>query len=56
MSRTGLSPADDADLVARLASGESDALAQIYDRYHRQVFTLSLRILGDHVLAEDTTQ
>ncbi len=56
MSRTGLSPADDADLLVRLASGESDALAQIYDRYHRQVFTLALRILGDHVLAEDTTQ
>lgn len=56
MSRTGLSPADDADLLLRLASGESDALAQIYDRYHRQVFSLALRILGDHVLAEDTTQ
>ncbi len=56
MSRTGLSPADDADLLVRLASGESDALAQIYDRYHRQVFSLALRILGDHVLAEDTTQ
>ena len=56
MSRTGLSPADDADLLARLTSGESDALAQIYDRYHRQVFSLALRILGDHILAEDTTQ
>ncbi len=56
MSRTGLSPADDADLVARLASGEQDALAQIYDRYHRQVFSLAVRILADHVLAEDTTQ
>lgn len=56
MSRTGLSPADDADLLARLASGESTALAQIYDQYHRQVFSLALRILGDRVLAEDTTQ
>ncbi|MDQ3734856.1 MAG: sigma-70 family RNA polymerase sigma factor [Actinomycetota bacterium] len=56
MSRTGLSPADDADLVARLASGEQDALALIYDRYHRQVFSLAVRILGDHILAEDTTQ
>lgn len=56
MSRTGHSPADDADLLARLAAGESDALAEIYDRYHRQVFSLAVRILGDQVLAEDTTQ
>lgn len=56
MSRPGLSPADDADLLARLASGEAGALAEIYDRYHRQVFSLALRILGNHGLAEDTTQ
>lgn len=47
---------DDAELVARLAAGEPDALSAIYDRYHRQVFSLARRVIGDQTMAEDTTQ
>jgi len=46
----------DLELVARLAAGESAALAAIYDRYSGLVYGLARRILGDDALAEDVTQ
>ncbi len=48
--------ADDADLVAAIARGEVEALERLYDRYGALVFSVSLRVLHDHHLAEDVVQ
>ena len=49
---------DDADrlIVERLARGDAGALAELYDRHGRMVFSLAVRILSDHGEAEDLTQ
>jgi RNA polymerase sigma-70 factor, ECF subfamily len=46
----------DADLVARLIAGEHDALAVLFDRYHRLVFSVAVRILRDEGEAEEVVQ
>jgi len=46
----------DAVLVSALASGEVGALEQLYDRYSALVFSVALRVLHDHAIAEDVTQ
>jgi RNA polymerase sigma-70 factor (ECF subfamily) len=43
------------ELVARLACGDENALAELYDRTNRIVYGLALRILGDPSTAEDIT-
>jgi RNA polymerase sigma-70 factor (ECF subfamily) len=48
--------ADDNDLVARVARGDEDAFLALYDRYSGRVYGLTLRILGDRMLAEEATQ
>jgi RNA polymerase sigma-70 factor, ECF subfamily len=47
---------EDAVLVAALAHDEVGALEQLYDRYSALVFSVALRVLHDHALAEDVTQ
>ncbi|MDA0351200.1 MAG: sigma-70 family RNA polymerase sigma factor [Chloroflexi bacterium] len=47
---------EDAVLVAALATDEVGALEQLYDRYSALVFSVALRVLHDHALAEDVTQ
>ena len=49
---------DDADrlIVERLARGDAAALAELYDRHGRLVFSLAARMLSDHGEAEDLTQ
>ncbi len=47
---------EDAELVAALAANEVTALEQLYDRYSALVFSIALRVLHDHSLAEDVTQ
>lgn len=47
---------EDAALVAALATDEVGALEQLYDRYSALVFSVALRVLHDHALAEDVTQ
>lgn len=47
---------EDAALVAALAEDEVGALEQLYDRYSALVFSVALRVLHDHALAEDVTQ
>jgi RNA polymerase sigma-70 factor (ECF subfamily) len=42
-------------LVARIAQGEATALHALYDRTHRMVFTLMMRLSGDRQTAEDLT-
>ena len=48
----------DADrlIVERMAQGDGTALAELYDRHGRIVFSLAMRILSDHGEAEDLTQ
>jgi RNA polymerase sigma-70 factor (ECF subfamily) len=46
----------DTDLVLRTAGGDQQAFLALYDRYAGRVHALSLRILGDTMLAEETTQ
>jgi RNA polymerase sigma-70 factor (ECF subfamily) len=43
------------ELVEAIAAGDQLALRALYDRAHRLVFTLTLRILGNHASAEEVT-
>ncbi len=56
----GNDPADarerDGKEVAAIARGDQAALGRVYDRYHRLVFSLASRVLGDHTGAEEVTQ
>jgi RNA polymerase sigma-70 factor (ECF subfamily) len=59
LGRSGRSlPASPAggDLLERIARGDRAALAELYDRHGRLVFSLARRILGDDGLAEEVTQ
>lgn len=46
----------DAALVAQVTRGDTRALAELYDRYHRQANSLARRICADEGLAEDVVQ
>jgi RNA polymerase sigma-70 factor (ECF subfamily) len=46
----------DADLVAQLASGSQEALAELYDRYGALAYAVALRVLSDPGRAEDAVQ
>lgn len=46
----------DAELILLVAKNESWALAEIYDRYARLVFSLALKILNDRSAAEECVQ
>jgi RNA polymerase sigma-70 factor (ECF subfamily) len=43
----------EAALVRRIATGDTAAIAEIYDRYASQLFPIALRIMRDPVEAED---
>jgi RNA polymerase sigma-70 factor, ECF subfamily len=51
-----LAPLEDEALMLRLCEGHNDALAVLYDRYHRLVLNVALRILRDAGEAEDLMQ
>jgi RNA polymerase sigma-70 factor (ECF subfamily) len=51
-----VSVSEDAELVRRVAGGDTQALRDLYDRYGRLVHGMALRVLGDRQLAEDCTQ
>ncbi len=46
----------DEQVLKRLAKGESWAMAVLYDRYARLVFSLALRILNDRAACEEVVQ
>lgn len=46
----------DLALVARIASGDEGAMAQVYDRFASIVYAVALRVLGDTEAAEDILQ
>jgi RNA polymerase sigma-70 factor (ECF subfamily) len=47
---------NDDDLVAHLQAGHGDALAVLFDRYHRLVLSIALKIVRDPGEAEDVMQ
>jgi len=46
----------DEELIARVRQRDEQALAAIYDRYHRLLYALALRITGDHATVEEVLQ
>ena len=42
--------------MAEVNGSQTGALAELYDRYGRLVFSLAIRVLGDETLAEEVTQ
>lgn len=56
MSPSSASNGSDAELVARVAGRDEDALAALYDRYSPLLLGLAARILGHDGAAEDVVQ
>jgi RNA polymerase sigma-70 factor (ECF subfamily) len=48
--------AEDQATLTRMAQGDGDALAELYDRHARSIYSLALRILRDVPDAEDIVQ
>jgi RNA polymerase sigma-70 factor (ECF subfamily) len=44
---------EDAELIRRVARGDREAFASVYDRYSRPLFAIALRVLNDAREAED---
>ncbi|GAB4467813.1 MAG: sigma-70 family RNA polymerase sigma factor [Anaerolineales bacterium] len=51
-----MSDPNESKLIARIALGDQRAFLEIYDRHASRVYGLTLRILGDPMLAEEATQ
>lgn len=47
---------EESELIAGIAKGDERAFLALYDRYASRVHGLTLRILGDPMLAEEATQ
>jgi RNA polymerase sigma-70 factor (ECF subfamily) len=46
---------DDATLVGLIVQAHPDALGELYERYHRLIFSLALNTVGDYAAAEEIT-
>jgi RNA polymerase sigma-70 factor (ECF subfamily) len=55
-SITPAAPIDDGQLIARIQRGDEQAMAVLYDRYSRVVYSVALRVLRDAASAEDVLQ
>jgi len=51
-----LSTLDDASLLALLQRGDEGAMASLFDRYSKVVYSVALRVLRDPASAEDVLQ
>src|SRR6202789_2995466 len=49
-------PEDDAELLKRVLRGDERAMAGLFDRYSKIVYSVSLRVLRDTASAEDVMQ
>jgi RNA polymerase sigma-70 factor (ECF subfamily) len=56
LSFAELQPLSDGELMAHLQAGCNDALAILFDRYHRLVLSIALKIVWDPGEAEDVMQ
>src|SRR5690349_8782584 len=54
-SSTDYTSYEDETLIRLIAQTREGALAQLYDRYHRLVFSLALTIVNDQATAEEIT-
>jgi RNA polymerase sigma-70 factor (ECF subfamily) len=54
-SNTSIQEADWVRVVQAIAAGDQEALRDLYERAHRLVFTLVVRICFDHDVAEEIT-
>ncbi len=55
-SDTGPEAQDDVSLIRLITEGQSAALAALYDRYGRLVFSLAFQVTNDAGVAEEITQ
>ena len=55
-SLSDLTTVSDAHLIVLVTQGDQDALAMLYERYSRAVYSFSLRIVGDAQVAEEILQ
>lgn len=46
----------DAQLIEAMVGGDSKALSEVYDRFHRAVHTVAFRVTADRSFAEDVLQ
>lgn len=46
----------DLDLIRRMASGDENAMRELYAAYGQRLFAYALRLTNDHAIAEDVTQ
>ena len=50
------STGDDASLLTQVQAGEQRAMAMLYDRYSRLIYSVALRVLREPATAEDVLQ
>ncbi len=46
----------DLDLIRRMASGDENAMQELYATYGQRLYAYALRLTNDHAVAEDVTQ
>jgi len=56
VNTTAIAAEDDAQLLALVQAGDQSAMASLYDRYSRLVYSVALRVLRDGASAEDVMQ
>lgn len=53
--RVDFSSLEDQQLLQQIVTGEEEALAALYDRYASLVFSVAVRVVHDHLAAEEIT-
>jgi RNA polymerase sigma-70 factor (ECF subfamily) len=55
-SGMAISPAEEADLIARAQRGDAEAFCELTTHHHRSLYLLALKYSGNHYDAEDLMQ